>query len=209
MKFLLYTIISLLFIFTVWQYYAASSNKKYNSMNNKIIGTIDNIEFRIYNQYTKASVPISNSNMKSANGKFSILAGYIFGGNQQKQSIAMTSPVIYEMEEKSYFSFLMPESLTVQELPKPNNNSIEINDVVNQHVAVISFGGFANDNKVKKYHAQLKNKLIDLGLKVDNNHIVAVYQPPYQFIDRTNEIWIEISKNDLDGLLSSIKMKEN
>jgi hypothetical protein len=209
MKFLLYTIISLLFIFTVWQYYAASSNKKYNSMNNKIIGTIDNIEFRIYNQYTKASVPISNSNMKSANGKFSILAGYIFGGNQQKKSIAMTSPVIYEMEEKSYFSFLMPESLTVQELPKPNNNSIEINDVVNQHVAVISFGGFANDNKVKKYHAQLKNKLIDLGLKVDNNHIVAVYQPPYQFIDRTNEIWIEISKNDLDGLLSSIKMKEN
>lgn len=209
MKFLLYTIISLLFIFTIWQYYAASSNKKYNSMNNKIVGAIDNIEFRIYNQYTKASVPISNSNMKSANGKFSILAGYIFGGNQQKQSIAMTSPVIYEMEEKSYFSFLMPESLTVQELPKPNNNSIEINDVVNQHVAVISFGGFANDNKVKKYHAQLKNKLIDLGLKVDNNHIVAVYQPPYQFIDRTNEIWIEISKNDLDGLLSSIKMKEN
>ena len=209
MKFLLYTIISLLFIFTIWQYYAASSNKKYNSMNNKIVGTIDNIEFRIYNQYTKASVPISNSNMKSANGKFSILAGYIFGGNQQKKSIAMTSPVIYEMEEKSYFSFLMPESLTVQELPKPNNNSIEINDVVNQHVAVISFGGFANDNKVKKYHAQLKNKLIDLGLKVDNNHIVAVYQPPYQFIDRTNEIWIEISKNDLDGLLSSIKMKEN
>jgi len=209
MKFLLYTIISLLFIFTVWQYYAASSNKKYNSMNNKIVGAIDNIEFRIYNQYTKASVPISNSNMKSANGKFSILAGYIFGGNQQKKSIAMTSPVIYEMEEKSYFSFLMPESLTVQELPKPNNNSIEINDVVNQHVAVISFGGFANDNKVKKYHAQLKNKLIDLGLKVDNNHIVAVYQPPYQFIDRTNEIWIEISKNDLDGLLSSIKMKEN
>ena len=209
MKFLLYTIISLLFIFTVWQYYAASYNKKYNSMNNKIVGAIDNIEFRIYNQYTKASVPISNSNMKSANGKFSILAGYIFGGNQQKKSIAMTSPVIYEMEEKSYFSFLMPESLTGQELPKPNNNSIEINDVVNQHVAVISFGGFANDNKVKKYHAQLKNKLIDLGLKVDNNHIVAVYQPPYQFIDRTNEIWIEISKNDLDGLLSSIKMKEN
>ena len=209
MKFLLYTIISLLFIFTVWQYYAASSNKKYNSMNNKIVGTIDNIEFRIYNQYTKASVPISNSNMKSANGKFSILAGYIFGGNQQKKSIAMTSPVIYEMEEKSYFSFLMPESLSGQELPKPNNNSIEINDVVNQHVAVISFGGFANDNKVKKYHAQLKNKLIDLGLKVDNNHIVAVYQPPYQFIDRTNEIWVEISKNDLDGLLSSTKMKEN
>ena len=209
MKFLLYTIISLFFIFTVWQYYAASSNKKYNSMNNKIVGTIDNIEFRIYNQYTKASVPISNSNMKSANGKFSILAGYIFGGNQQKKSIAMTSPVIYEMEEKSYFSFLMPESLSSQEMPKPNNNSIEINDVVNQHVAVISFGGFANDNKVKKYHAQLKNKLIDLGLKVDNNHIVAVYQPPYQFIDRTNEIWVEISKNDLDGLLSSTKMKEN
>ena len=209
MKYLLYIIISLLFIFTVWQYYAANSNKKYNSINSKKLGQIDDIEFRIYNQYTKASVSMSNSSMKSANGKFSILAGYIFGGNQDKKSIAMTSPVIYEMEEKSYFSFLMPESLTGQEIPKPNNNLIEFNDVVNQYVAVIYFPGFANDNKVKKYHTQLKNKLIDLGLIVDENHIVAIYQPPYQFIDRTNEIWIEINKNDLDGLLSSNKLKVN
>lgn len=209
MKYLLYIILSLLFIFTVWQYYAANSNKKYNSMNSKKLGHIDNIEFRIYNQYSKASVPISNSNMKSANGKFSILASYIFGGNQDKKSIAMTSPVIYEMKEQSYFSFLMPESLTGQEMPKPNNKSIEFNDVVNQYVAVISFPGFANENKVKKYHTQLKNKLTNLGLNVDDNHIIAIYQPPYQFIDRINEIWIEINKNDLDGLLSSNKLKVN
>ena len=113
------------------------------------------------------------------------------------------------MKEQSYFSFLMPESLTGQEMPKPNNKSIEFNDVVNQYVAVISFPGFANENKVKKYHTQLKNKLTNLGLNVDDNHIIAIYQPPYQFIDRINEIWIEINKNDLDELLSSNKLKVN
>jgi hypothetical protein len=206
MKFFIYTTLSLFLVFIVWQFYAANANKNYNSMNNKILGTIGNVEFRIYSQYTKASVPISNSNMKSANGKFSILAGYIFGGNQQKKYIAMTSPVIYEMEEKSYFSFLMPESLAGKDIPKPNDASIEFNDVINQHVAVISFTGFANDNNVKKHHDQLKNKLINLGLTVDDNHIIAIYQPPYQLIARKNEIWIEIDKNELDKLLLSMNI---
>ena len=59
------------------------------------------------------------------------------------------------------------------------------------------------------YNLQLKNKLTNFGLNVDDNHIIAIYQPPYQFIDRINEIWIEINKNDLDGLLSSNKLKVN
>ncbi len=201
MKILFYTFITIALVFTVWQFYAASSNKDFSMMNNKKLATIDNIEFREYSHYTKASVPMSNNSMQSANGKFSILAGYIFGGNQDGKSIAMTSPVLFEMEEKAYFSFLMPESLYGKEIPEPNDSSIEFHDVVNQYVAVISFAGFAKDKKVKKYHKLLKQKLFSLGITVDKNHIVAVYQPPYQLIDRKNEIWIEIKKVELDKLL--------
>ena len=208
MKFLLYTIISIVLVFTVWQFYAANSNKEYSVKNNKKLASIDNIEFRVYSHYTKASVPLTNNNMRSANGKFSILAGYIFGGNQKGQSIAMTSPVIYEMEEQSYFSFLMPESLTGSEMPKPNDTSIEFHEVKNQHVAVLSFGGFAKEDKVKKYHLQLKQKLEEIGFTVDDKHIVAVYQPPYQLIDRKNEIWIEIKKEELNKLVLSTVLNQ-
>ena len=176
-------------------------------MNNDTLATIDDVEFRLYSNYTTASVPLSNNNMKSANGKFSVLAGYIFGGNKESQSIAMTSPVIYQMEENAYFSFLMPESLKGKKLPVPNDSSIEFHDIVNQHVAVITFGGFANEDKVEKFHKKLKLKLQEIGLTVNDKHIVAVYQPPYQLVGRKNEIWIELIEEELNklDLLKKIK----
>ena len=205
MKYFAYTLLSLGLIFIAWQLYAYNSNKDFKTMDNNTLATIEGVEFRVYNHYTTASVPLSNNKMSSANGKFSVLAGYIFGGNKESQSIAMTSPVIYEMEEKSYFSFLMPESLPGEKLPVPNDPSIEFHDVVNQHVAVINFGGFANESKVKKYHKKLKLQLQQIGFTVDDKHIVAVYQPPYQLVGRENEIWIELKEQELKELVLSKK----
>ena len=205
MKFFAYTILSLFLIFIAWQIYAYSTNKDFKIMNNVTLAIIDEVEFRVYSHYTTASVPLSNNNMKSANGKFSILAGYIFGGNKESQSIAMTSPVIYEMKEKASFSFLMPESLTGKKLPVPNDPTIEFHDVVNQHVAVINFGGFAKEKRVQKQHKKLKSKLQNLGLTIGDKHIVAVYQPPYQLVGRKNEIWIELKEAELNKLLLSKK----
>ena len=57
---------------------------------------------------SKASVSIDD--MSSSNGKFGILANYIFGGNQEEVQISMTSPVVYQLDSSSTFSFIMPES---------------------------------------------------------------------------------------------------
>ena len=72
----------------------------------------------------------------------------------------------------------------------------------------MSFGGFAKEDKVKKYHLQLKQKLEEIGFTVDDKHIVAVYQPPYQLIDRNNEIWIEIKKEELNKLVLSTVLNQ-
>ena len=105
MKILAYTITAIVIIVSVWQIYASNSNKNFDIMDNLKLRTIDDIEFRVYAQYSTISVPLAKKEINSADGKFSVLANYIFGGNKENQKIAMTSPVIYEMEENSYFSF--------------------------------------------------------------------------------------------------------
>ena len=139
--------------------------------------------------------------MPKANSKFSVLANYIFGGNQENTQIGMTSPVIYNINNQSTFSFIMPAKME-NNLPLPNTNDIFFNTIYNQCVAVITFGGFAKQEKCEKKHEELKQKLFKIGLSFDNDFIIAVYQAPYQLINRKNEIWIELNRNQLKELLN-------
>ncbi len=54
---------------------------------------------------------------------FHILAGYIFGGNEQKTKIQMTAPVNMQKVGESEFAvqFVMPSEWTLNTLPKPND----------------------------------------------------------------------------------------
>ena len=200
MKIIGYLILTISLVFFVWQIYSASTSSKYDQMDVQQLGKVDGIEFKIYNKYTKASLSINSNNMRNANNKFSVLANYIFGGNQENTQIGMTSPVIYNMTNQSTFSFIMPAKME-NNLPLPNNDEIFFMTVHNQCVAVITFGGFAKQEKCEKKHEELKQKLSKIGLSFDDDFIVAVYQAPYQLINRKNEIWIELEQNQVRKLL--------
>ena len=43
-----------------------------------------------------------------------MLAGYIFGGNDREQKIAMTSPVVMEMDSTMTMKFLVPAQYTME-----------------------------------------------------------------------------------------------
>ena len=201
MKIIGYLILTISLVFFVWQIYSASTSSKYDQMDVQQLGKVDGIEFKIYNKYTKASLSINSNNMRKANNKFSVLANYIFGGNQENTQIGMTSPVIYNMTNQSTFSFIMPAKME-NNLPLPNNDEIFFKTVHNQCVAVITFGGFAKQEKCEKKHEELKQKLSKIGLSFDDDFIVAVYQAPYQLINRKNEIWIELNRNQVKELLN-------
>ena len=81
MKTTLYIFFGILFLFIVWQFYGSYTNKKYETPSNEIIGSINSIDFKIYDRYTKASVRTEAYNMNSASRNFPVLANYIFGGN--------------------------------------------------------------------------------------------------------------------------------
>ena len=110
MKILLYFFSFIFFIFGLWQVYRAFSNKKHENLETNILVSFNKIKFQVYKEYTKASLSFDSKSISKANGKFSILANYIFGGNKENQQISMTSPVLYNIKNESTFSFIMPSS---------------------------------------------------------------------------------------------------
>jgi hypothetical protein len=128
-----------------------------------------------------------------ASSGFRKLAGYIFGANDQGKSIAMTSPVRMEIGEKgSTMSFVMPEKYQESDLPKPKDAGVHIVKSTPQYVAVIRFGGYADDEKINEKRLELLKLLQDKGVKVVGEYTFLGYNAPFQFVGRTNEVSIPI-----------------
>lgn len=73
---------------------------------------------------------------------YSVLADFIFGGNNQNRQTPMTAPVITTMEVESTMSFVMPKSITKDVCPKPNNSLVKLIAHAPRIAASISFLGF-------------------------------------------------------------------
>ena len=127
-------------------------NKKYNTF-----------EIRNYEATLFTSVQLSGNKYKDASSKgFSLLAGYIFGGNKQNEKIAMTSPVAMSLEEPA------------------------------KTMAAISFSGWANDEKIEAYKQKLKSALDTEKIEYTNRFYFLGYNPPYEVFNRKNEIIVEL-----------------
>jgi len=169
----------------------------------------DGYEIREYAPYIEARVTVSGTYREAMSSGFRILAGYIFGGNTTKQSIAMTTPVTERKSESiamtapvsetviensnRVVAFVMPEGYTLATLPTPNDKRIEIVEVPAHTSAVLRYSGYNNTEKV----AEMKARLLEY-LKRDNVVVVGVprgagYNPPSTppFMMR-NEILVDI-----------------
>jgi hypothetical protein len=166
-----------------------TENQKY-----RVVLTEEQFEIRFYPAATFAKIYSRGTDYKSvASSGFRKLAGYIFGGNEQSKSIAMTAPVRMELSDKgSTMSFVMPEKYQESDLPKPNDSSVLIVKSSPQYVAAISFGGYADDEKIKENRELLSQLIQKKGLKITGESTFLGYNAPYQFWSRKNEIIIPI-----------------
>ena len=189
-----YLLLALAIIFIVFQSFRKFTASSIETQKYRVVKKEHGFEVRFYPKATFATIRSSGANYKQvASSGFRKLAGYIFGGNNQNKSIAMTAPVRMEMSEKgSAMSFVMPEKYDMASLPKPNDATVEIKQSEEVYAAVIAFGGYANDEKIDDY----KNKLVALlqkkSIKIIGNFNFLGYNAPYQFIGRKNEISIPI-----------------
>ncbi|MFZ4581188.1 MAG: SOUL family heme-binding protein [Paludibacter sp.] len=152
------------------------------------------LEIRFYPSATIATIASSAKSYEELSSSgFRKLAGYIFGGNEAKTQISMTSPVQMDINDTvSTMSFVMPSAYNQANLPKPNNPDVIIKETPNEYVAAIQFGGFASDKELKKYAEKLFVILKEKGYKSIGNPRFLGYNPPYQLLGRKNEMVIAI-----------------
>jgi hypothetical protein len=130
---------------------------------------------------------------ESANSSFRKLAGYIFGGNQSSQKIAMTAPVHMTFNDSgTKMSFVMPAKYSEEDLPQPIDSGIAITKSAERKVAVIKFGGFAGDRKIREKTEELIAWMSKQGLTIKGRPEYLGYNPPYRLFGRRNEIIAEI-----------------
>lgn len=184
----------LLGIYLVFQSFITVNALKTERQKFKTVFKEGRFEIRFYPSATMATIYSNATDYKGlANNGFRKLASYIFGGNEQKQSISMTAPVRMSMSEKgSSMSFVMPEKFDVNTLPTPIDKSIQIQQSQPVYVASISFTGYATDAKIKNYKEQLEQLLEEKKIKIAGSYSFLGYNAPFQFIGRTNEIIIPI-----------------
>mgnify|MGYP000001523870 FL=1 len=184
-------IIAILFILS--QLYFMSSQRNIEQYSFEVLETYDEIEIRQYEASLVTSVQLSSNDYKKSSSKgFSILAGYIFGGNDKNEKIAMTSPVAMTLKDKTTMMFLVPKKYSKENLPTPNDASIEFKNMPAKKVAAISFGGWADDAKINLYKRKLIAALDSKGIGYTNSFSFLGYNAPVEVFNRKNEIIVEL-----------------
>lgn len=161
---------------------AYSVIKKYGSM-----------EIRQYpNMIVAQTMLMQSTQEQKMSGGFRTIAGYIFGGNDRNQKIAMTAPVVMKMGDTASMYFMMPKQYNSTQLPKPNSSKVEIVNERARVLAVIRFGGFSSEMKIEKYKNKLAAIISENNLKTTGPYIYMGYNAPWDVINRRNEVAIEV-----------------
>jgi hypothetical protein len=194
MKSVLIIIIVLMVAFLAFQSFVNKSVQDTEEQPYKVLKKEGEFEIRHYPSVVMATVKMPPANYgQTSSGGFRRLAGYIFGGNQRKQKIAMTSPVQMEFgNDASSMSFMMPSEYSMQDLPKPDDSGIDIHPSQEEYVAAVSFSGFASNDKIKAHEEMLAKFIKDRNLVVKGAFRVLGYDPPYKMTDRRNEVIVPI-----------------
>jgi len=188
---IIFSIIVILFVIT--QLFFLNSQRNIETYSFKVIDTYETIEIRQYEASLFTSVQMPSNNYRKTSSKgFSVLAGYIFGGNDKEEKIAMTSPVAMSLKDSTTMLFLVPKKYTRDNLPVPNDSSIEFKDIPEKKVAAISFGGWANDLKIAAFKKNLIIALNSKGIEYTDNFYFLGYNAPMEVFNRKNEIIVEL-----------------
>ena len=169
-------------------------------------------EVRDYPALVVAEVSVAGSRDEASNAGFRLLAGYIFGGNTRRQSIAMTAPVVQARATSETIAmtapvtqsggdgawivrFTMPSTYTLETLPTPNDARVRLVPVPPARYAVVRFSGLARPADVERRTATLRAYMERQHLRAAGPPSLARYNPPWTlWFMRRNEVWIPIER---------------
>ena len=167
-------------------------------------------EVREYPPLIAAEVLVGGDRREAVSAGFRLLAGYIFGGNTRRQSIAMTAPVVQAPAKGESIAmtapvvqtgangawtvrFIMPRGYTLDTLPTPNDQRVHLIPLPAARVAVVRFSGLAPEAEILQKTTELRAFLAAQQLAAIGPPSLARYNPPWTlWFLRRNEIMIQV-----------------
>ncbi len=205
----LYILLLVIVIFVVWSAWGYFTSNVENT-EYSVIEKRKAYEIRLYPSHIVAQTTVEGTYGEALRKGFRIIAGYIFGGNTKKQSIAMTAPVVEKsnvseniamtapvvatVEGQSHtIAFGMPRSYTLDTLPTPNDSRIKLVTIPEKKMAVITFSWYRTDARVMTKKQELLDVLKKEGLTTVGETQYAGYNAPWTPPWLThNEVMVEI-----------------
>lgn len=173
-----------------------------------VLGSPAGLEIRQYGPRIAAETTVTGRNEKARNDGFGRLAGYIFGGNTTRTSIAMTAPVAQASEKIAMtapvgqtpdgsgawrIQFIMPSQYTLDTLPIPRDPSVRLVAIEPETFAVLRFSGSTGDKAVAAQKAELLQRLAGSGWRAEGEPVAWFYDPPWRLpSQRRNEVAVQV-----------------
>jgi hypothetical protein len=166
-------------------------------------------ELRAYPALIVAEVTVDGDQNTAASRGFRLLAGYIFGANAGKQSVAMTAPVTQAPVKIAMTApvtqapkggawavrFVMPAQYTMDALPRPNDPAVRLLPQPPREMAVVRFSGLAGEGAVAEKTAELMREVSARGLRATGPVELARYDPPWTlWFMRRNEVMVAVAR---------------
>ena len=181
----------------------------------EVIKKDNDFELRRYQPMIIAEVLVTGTLSEASNKGFRQIADFIFGNNEdpvkkQSEKIAMTAPVTMEADTSSKIAmtapvtmegsggawkmaFVMPSKFTMDTLPKPKNSNVIIKQMPAQQVAVVTFSGWVDEEKLAAQTTRLNEWMTKNGLKSSGSAQLSRYNPPWTLpFWRRNEVWMKL-----------------
>lgn len=179
----------------------------------EIITSDDNIEIRQYAPAIVAEIVVTGDIESAGDEAFRPLFNYISGDNTARQDIAMTAPVSQQTAGESIamtapvnqqaegeqwlVSFMMPASYTLDTLPVPNDNRIQLRQLPPRLIAAIRYSGFWSESNYLSNKTKLEKWLQQTDYQISGEAIWARYNAPFTpWFLRRNEVLLPLVIND-------------
>ena len=172
----------------------------------------EDIEVRRYGPRLAAETSVDGAEDRARSIGFRRLAGYIFGANHREETISMTAPVAQQSgsdeiamtapvaqfrnaDNRWTIRFFMPSKWTIETLPQPDDDDVNLVTVPAETVAVLRFAGDRSAEAVARRTDQLRKALRDNAVEPAGEPVAWFYDPPWTLpFRRRNEVAIPLTR---------------
>jgi hypothetical protein len=176
-----------------------------------VVETLGALQIREYGPRIAAETTVTGNELSSRSDGFRRLAGYIFGGNSGRASIAMTAPVAQSTSQTIAMTapvvqdqtapgewrirFFMPANYTLDTLPRPNDPAVHIVSVPPQTYGVYRYTGSIDAAATETARRELLRLLQGSGWSPTGEPVSWFYDPPWTLpFLRRNEAAVTVER---------------